>query len=40
MVYATNETGLAFWKQEGWVTRPEIVLMSKNVRRKKEDSGC
>jgi len=31
MVYGTNEVGLAFWKQDGWVTRPEIVLMSKNV---------
>ena len=40
MVYATNDTGLAFWKQEGWMTRPEIVLMSKNVGLKKEDSGC
>ncbi len=32
MVYGTNETGLAFWKQDGWVTRPEIVLMSKDVK--------
>ena len=31
MVYGTNEVGLAFWKQDGWVTRPEIVLMSRNV---------
>lgn len=36
MVYATNDTGLAFWEQDGWVRRPEIVLMSKNV----EPGGC
>jgi ribosomal protein S18 acetylase RimI-like enzyme len=40
MVYATNETGLAFWQRDGWVTRPEIVLMSKNVVYEKEDPGC
>lgn len=40
MVYATNETGLAFWQQDGWVTRPEIVLMSKNVRCGTGDAGC
>ena len=32
MVYGTNETGLKFWQQEGWVRRPEIVLMSKDVQ--------
>ncbi len=32
MVYATNQDGLAFWKSTGWVTRPEIVLMSSQVR--------
>lgn len=31
MVYAVNQTGLAFWQQEGWVRRPEIVLMSRDV---------
>lgn len=36
MVYASNEIGLAFWKGTGWVTRPEIVLMSKNI----ETGGC
>jgi len=40
MVYGTNEVGLAFWKQEGWVTRPEIVLMSKDVDRSRLDAGC
>jgi hypothetical protein len=40
MVYATNQGGLAFWQQDGWVTRPEIVLMSKNVGCPKGDSGC
>jgi len=41
MVYATNQEGLAFWKSTGWVTRPEIVLMSSPVHSdlgsKKED---
>jgi ribosomal protein S18 acetylase RimI-like enzyme len=32
MVFGANELGLAFWQNEGWVTRPEIVLMSHNVR--------
>lgn len=40
MVYGTNETGLAFWRQDGWVTRPEIVLMSKDVVKVKEGAGC
>ncbi len=31
MVYGTNTTGLKFWQQEGWVRRPEIVLMSHDV---------
>lgn len=31
MVYATNATGLQFWHQGGWVRRPEIVLMSRDV---------
>jgi len=31
MVYGTNETGLKFWQQAGWVRRPEIVLMSHDV---------
>jgi ribosomal protein S18 acetylase RimI-like enzyme len=40
MVYATNESGLAFWRQDGWVTRPEIELMSKNVGCGYGDAGC
>jgi ribosomal protein S18 acetylase RimI-like enzyme len=40
MVYAANESGLAFWQQDGWVTRPEIVLMSKNVGCQKGNSAC
>ena len=31
MVYGKNESGLAFWKRCGWVTRPEIELMSFDV---------
>jgi ribosomal protein S18 acetylase RimI-like enzyme len=40
MFYATNESGLAFWRQDGWVTRPEIELMSKNVGCGYGDAGC
>ena len=40
MVYGTNEVGLAFWKQDGWVTRPEIVLMSRNVQTGDCAEGC
>ncbi len=40
MVYGTNEVGLAFWQQDGWVTRPEIVLMSKNVNMRDRSGGC
>ena len=40
MVYGTNEVGLAFWKQDGWVTRPEIVLMSRNVDMSDSPGGC
>lgn len=39
MVYASNETGLAFWRQEGWVRRPEIVLMSRDVPFNGEEVG-
>lgn len=31
MVYAINQGGLAFWQQEGWARRPEIVLISRDV---------
>ena len=40
MVYADNESGLAFWKQCGWATRPEIVLMSKSVCGGNHDVPC
>lgn len=40
MVYATNESGLKFWQQEGWVRRPEIVLMSRDVLTSEETCGC
>lgn len=39
MVYGTNHSGLAFWKQDGWVTRPEIVLMSRNVEASEAEAG-
>jgi hypothetical protein len=31
MVYTTNHSGLKFWQADGWVRRPEIVLMSKEI---------
>ena len=40
MVFGSNEPGLAFWKQEGWITRPEIVLMSHNVGCKESSGPC
>ena len=40
MVFGTNESGLAFWKNGGWITRPEIVLMSHNVGCKGSIGGC
>lgn len=40
MVYGSNETGLTFWKQTGWVLRPEIVLMSYNVSTENCGSPC
>jgi ribosomal protein S18 acetylase RimI-like enzyme len=40
MVFGTNELGLTFWKNEGWVTRPEIVLMSHNVGCKEHGEPC
>lgn len=39
MVYSTNKTGLKFWTQEGWVRRPEIVLMSKDVQMREDASA-
>ena len=42
MVFASNQTGLLFWQQEGWTRRPEIVLMSKDVQTGEDahDCGC
>lgn len=40
MVFGANELGLTFWKDEGWVTRPEIVLMSHNVGFKEYGGHC
>lgn len=40
MVFGANELGLTFWKDEGWVTRPEIVLMSHNVGCKEYGGHC
>ncbi len=40
MVFGTNEPGLAFWKGGGWITRPEIVLMSHNVGCEERRGAC
>lgn len=40
MVFGTNELGLTFWKNEGWITRPEIVLMSHNVGCVEQGGPC
>lgn len=40
MVFGSNESGLAFWRNEGWITRPEIVLMSHNVGCKESRGPC
>jgi len=40
MVYGSNASGLAFWSSGGWITRPEIVLMSHNVGCKESSEGC
>ncbi|MAT41554.1 MAG: GNAT family N-acetyltransferase [Anaerolineaceae bacterium] len=31
-VYAENKLGLAFWKKNGWFLRPELALLSKDIR--------
>jgi len=38
MVYSENTLGLAFWKQTGWVLRPEITLMSYSLS--EDNKGC
>lgn len=40
MVYGTNEPGLKFWSQTGWVLRPEIVLMSHDLKTSSCSSPC
>jgi len=30
-VYAENQSGLAFWKNNGWFTRPELELLSIDI---------
>ena len=30
-VYSANQAGQAFWKQTGWVLRPNLVLMSREL---------
>lgn len=40
MVYGSNETGLLFWRQGGWVLRPEIVLMSHDIGCQRDHSPC
>ena len=32
-VYADNRSGLVFWQKNGWFTRPELVLLSKDISR-------
>lgn len=31
-VYADNQSGLEFWQKNGWFTRPELVLLSIDIR--------
>lgn len=40
MVYGTNQTGFDFWTDAGWKTRPEIVLMSFDIKGDDEKSPC
>ncbi len=30
-VYADNQSGLEFWQKNGWFTRPELVLLSRDI---------
>jgi ribosomal protein S18 acetylase RimI-like enzyme len=30
-VYTDNQSGLDFWQKNGWFTRPELVLLSKDI---------
>ena len=40
MVFGSNESGLKFWKGAGWKTRPEIVLMSFDIKGKDDKNPC
>jgi ribosomal protein S18 acetylase RimI-like enzyme len=40
MVFGSNQSGLKFWQGAGWKTRPEIVLMSYDIKGKDEKSPC
>lgn len=31
-VYTRNQSGRAFWQNTGWYERPELVLMSKDIK--------
>lgn len=30
-VYADNQAGIEFWQKNGWFTRPELILLSKDI---------
>jgi ribosomal protein S18 acetylase RimI-like enzyme len=30
-VYADNQSGIDFWQKNGWFTRPELVLLSRDI---------
>ncbi len=40
MVFGTNQLGLKFWRETGWVTRLEIVLMSYDLSTSCGGSPC
>jgi len=40
MVFGSNQTGLKFWQADGWVRRPEIVLMSRDVEARFDTGDC
>jgi ribosomal protein S18 acetylase RimI-like enzyme len=40
MVFGSNESGLAFWKQTCWILRPEIVIMSYDIVRNQGATPC
>jgi ribosomal protein S18 acetylase RimI-like enzyme len=40
MVFGTNKSGLKFWQDAGWKTRPEIVLLSYDIKGKDDKSPC